>query len=282
MKCAFPRVLPAPLGGGDNSYPCGRCMPCRLNLKQRKTARFLLEAIGQEHRGRQNSFATLTLSDENMDYVNDIDGVPRETLKKERFKRFMYRCRKHHFEPFRFAAVGEYGDKDHRPHYHILGFGLSAGDAEALYTKCWTAGFIHCTEFIPERAAYLAGYTIKKMTQPDDPRLSLGQVPEFFRQSLQPGIGALPATLDYLQQLHETKGGAQVIAETSDVNPSIRIAGKIYPLDNYLKIKLRERLNIPRTHPDRDRHLVPEPLDLVLLNEQHHDKLKRRYKRGVM
>ena len=289
MKCGFPALRDHPTIPGEQiSYPCGRCMPCRISNRQHKAARFLLEARGQEIRNRGNSFLTLTVDEKHVDVIIGRDGVPVENLNAETFCKALKRARFHHYEPFRFAAVGEYGDRTHRPHYHVLAFGISPGDALAAFTKAWTddddlpIGFVDSKEFIPARADYLAGYTIKRMTHSDDERLHPNQQPEFYRVSRNPGIGALPETLDYLEQLHQTAGGAQVIATTHDVNPFFRLSGKIWPLDSFMKNKLRQRLGLPPSDSRRESDaLMPQPMEMQMDHERRHEQMLRRHKKTI-
>jgi hypothetical protein len=142
----------------------------------------------------------------------------------------------------RYFSVGEYGDKSGRAHFHCILFGVGAHE-RSLVEKCWTdeegrsRGFVYSSELDKNRAAYCAGYVIKKLTHPKDDRLSEGQLPEFCRMSLRPGIGAKAVPL-----LANAIDGPGIVEACEDVPRGIRIGGKLYPLGKYLRSKLRDEI----------------------------------------
>lgn len=255
MRCAFP--IPVHKGtklpGGTNALgrhsvveaadlvPCGRCMPCRINLRRKKTARFLLEA--KLH--RSNSFVTLTLTEEEMFSTHTIvgdDGAPEQTVRVAEMQKWMKRVRKAR-GPTRFVYVGEYGNRTGRAHYHAILFGVDPREAYAVTSLTWRdRGRIEVSELKPERAQYTAGYTAKKLTKPDDYRLHSQQEPEFMRQSLKPAIGV--PYVERLARVLNSRGAAQAIAERGDVPREVRINGKLYPLDRTMVRYLREAAGV--------------------------------------
>jgi hypothetical protein len=113
----------------------------------------------------------------------------------------------------RYYAIGEYGDKTGRPHYHAILFGVDFSDKVEireeegvwLYSSeeldsLWKYGFTTVGEANWETAAYCARYVMKKVggVMADehyrrwDPELGYEYwiEPEFARMSLKPGIGA--------------------------------------------------------------------------------------------
>lgn len=117
---------------------------------------------------------------------------------------------------------------------------------EKLVGDAWTDpkdgqafGFVSVGELNPQSAMYLAGYTCKKMTQKDDPRL-LGRHPEFARMSLKPGLGA-GATESIARGL-STEGASGALVATGDAPASVRIGGSLWPLGRYLSASLRVQL----------------------------------------
>lgn len=160
--------------------------------------RIMLETL--EH--GDNAFITLTYKDEEL--VKTEDGFA--TLDPVQLRNWVKRIRKS-FEPrkLRFFAVGEYGDKSERPHYHVALFGYPSclkGMTDLRHGECtccsvcssvqktWKFGAVHIGRLEMRSAMYLAGYVLKKMTHPEDMRLG-GRYPEFARMSLRPwGIGA--------------------------------------------------------------------------------------------
>lgn len=208
--------------------------------------RITLEATAHAH----NSFVTLTYNREKMPFTPD--GLP--TLIPVDLKNWLKRFRKA-IEPsrIRFYAVGEYGDKNSRPHYHAVLFGFqgcaygSSRYADGRTIDCchrcdlvrdtWGNGIIELKVMEKAHAAYVAGYVMKKMTRPDDKRLE-GRFPEFARQSNQNGgigIHAVPGLARIASQRLST-------GSADDVPTAVRIDGKIHPLGRYIRQQIRKQL----------------------------------------
>ncbi|AXL15423.1 replication initiator protein [Microviridae sp.] len=103
----------------------------------------------------------------------------------------------------RYFAVGEYGEKFSRPHYHVCIFGWSPKDryfwdkspkGTILYRSphletVWTAGHVTVSDITAEAAGYAARYTLKKITgEKQEPHYG-GREPEFNTSSLGLGKG---------------------------------------------------------------------------------------------
>lgn len=228
MNCEDPYIHE----GG--AYGCGRCLPCRINRRRVWTHRIMLEAA-QYH---DNAFATLTYADENLPGDNSVS--PRE------IQLFIKRLRFGYPVKFRYFAVGEYGETSGRPHYHLALFGFKPCEygvtrkredccpsCRWVYEK-WGKGHILLGELTKDSAQYIAGYTTKKWTKGGHPGLQ-GRSPEFARMSLRPGIG-LGMMHDLASVLLEHKLDERMI----DVPTSLQHGGKKWPLNRYLRRKLRE------------------------------------------
>lgn len=239
MLCASPVVLATYNGEPTSCAPCGQCMPCRINRRRLKTTRLLLEAEAHAH----SSFCTMTIDDPHLTFVEGADGAPVWTLVKRDATLWVKRVRKLTGPGLRFFLVGEYGNRTGRPHYHALLFGVGATDAAHLCSKTWQQGFIMASEFTPERAAYCAGYMQKKWTKPEV--MNGQQQPEFSRGSLRPPLGCGPA-LDWLSDLHHTRGGSALVAETGDVSRVVRLGGRVWPLDRTIRRRLRDLCGVPQ------------------------------------
>lgn len=152
----------------------------------------------------------------------------------------------------RYFAVGEYGDRTARPHYHLAVFGLprcglgltinAGNDGPQCCALCrdvfriWGHGRVQLGNLEPASAAYLAGYVTKKMTRPGDPRLD-GRYPEFTRMSLKPAIGS-----------NAIKCVALALTESQrdtddDVPAALRVGGFIRPFGRTLRNRLRRSLD---------------------------------------
>ena len=97
-------------------------------------------------------------------------------------------------------------------------------------------GFVHAVPFTKETAQYVAGYTVKKLTKPEDPLLN-GRYPEFMRVSNRPGLGR-----DCMTQLAKQLKSCGL----SSVPSQIRISGRLRPLGRYLTQKLAEDLGMEK------------------------------------
>ncbi len=188
-------------------------------------------------------FLTLTYDDEHV--PRTLDCVL--TLHKSEFQAWLKSALRT-VGRFRYYAVGEYGDDTLRPHYHMAIFPNSHSQAKQ-FTNLWTAGFTSCYELNSTRAEYLADYTTKKLTSDTDERLVVGQEPEFRTSSRVPGLGA--AFIPVVVSAYRTKSGKAIITERGDIERTVRIGGKIYPLPRYIANKARKTLGVPLTHEER-------------------------------
>lgn len=193
---------PFPLAKGFN-LPCGQCIGCRLKYSQEWAVRIMHEKQMHE----ESCFITLTMNDE---YLSTRENP--QSLDKTEFQKFMKRLRKRYGNEIRYFHCGEYGEKNNRPHYHAIIFGLDFEDKELfkvrdeikLYTseslaKLWPFGFVTLGEVTYESAAYVARYVTKKITGKEaedhyirwDPLTGEGIPiePEYATMSRKPGIG---------------------------------------------------------------------------------------------
>lgn len=215
---------------GSALFPCGQCLPCRLNRRRLWTHRLILESLKHEN----SIFVTLTYNPESLPEAG--------TLVPLHLQLFLKRLRTAISpQKIRFYAVGEYGELSGRPHYHLALFGIGPEFTDVI-SRCWPFGSIDVGSLTLESAQYIAGYVVKKMTSTDDPRLE-GRHPEFSRMSLKPGIGAIamPELIDFLS----SDMGRTLIDQSGDVPTALRHGGKMLPLGRYLRRKLREALKIP-------------------------------------
>lgn len=197
-------------------------------------------------------------TDTQVDFVTltyDDDHVPRTvegdvTLDRKDLKRYIRRATEQ-CGPFRYYAVGEYGDNTRRPHYHMALFPRHNSQS-AFITGEWQRGYTSTYPMAASRAAYLAKYTVKKLTDDSDERLKDGQEPEFRTSSINPPIGS--AFVSALVRAYRSRAGQKLIAERGDVERSFRFGGKVYPLPRFALTKVRSALGIPELHRDRMAH----------------------------
>lgn len=228
MRCLKPYI-----GAGRMAFPCGDCPSCRANRRRIWTHRMMLESMLHE----ESCFVTLTYSDDML----PIDG----SLQPVHLKLWLKRLRER-MSPalIRYFAVGEYGDKSLRPHYHAAVFGLGSclgwtrKKGECPCPRCsvvretWGYGHVMVAELNVRSAQYITGYVAKKMTRPDHKSLG-GRYPEFARMSLKPGIGA-DAIPDVASDMMRYK-----LEERNDVPVALRHGSAELPLGRYLRRLLR-------------------------------------------
>lgn len=180
MPCANPiRAYRAATGGpllfnapnthkGATTYtaldiPCGYCILCRDEQARQTAVRIYHESMSWI----ENSFVTLTYNDENLPLHGSLDY--------SHLVKFWKRLRKHVGE-LRYYAVGEYGDRTLRPHYHACLFGHAfIQDRIIVQTtphllwkspildEIWGHGEVKVGALNFQTARYTASYVTKKL-----------------------------------------------------------------------------------------------------------------------
>lgn len=148
--------------------PCGMCIGC----KQDRARSWALRCVHEASLYDANTFATLTYDDAHL--------PERWNLDYRDFQLFMKRLRKvvrgvtavsGGHRPIRFFCAGEYGEQNHRPHFHALLFNCHFSDSvryvngtsrSALVERLWGAGNVVLGDVTPSSAAYVAGYVLSK------------------------------------------------------------------------------------------------------------------------
>lgn len=187
--------------------PCAKCLACLSNLRNDWAFR-----LYQEYKHSKGSayFVTLTYDRKNLNRVN-------YELSKRDVQLYLKRLRKD-FDSgeIRYFAVGEYGSKTARPHYHLLLFG---GNEETI-RKAWKSGIVHIGSVTESSIMYCLKYIV----QPDL-RISGKQKP-FRLMSRAYGLGGKYLT-DEIVQWH--RDGAKNYAFIDD---------KLTRLPRYFKSKI--------------------------------------------
>lgn len=190
-------------------------------------------------------FVTLTYSPAALPKP-EIEGG---SLEKKKFLQWLNNAQK---DPvigsFRYYAVGEYGEKDGRAHYHLAVFPQFPAQVPALELR-WRRryGLTHRAEINHARAAYLAQYTTKKLTGPS--RLKDGQEPEFRASSRNPPLGA--EFVKRAMEKYKSPSGQKVIEAKGDVDRVFRLDGRTYPIGDWALRKIREGVGVPVLHRER-------------------------------
>ena len=224
-------------------FPCGQCLPCRINKRRIWTLRLMMELSHHE----KAVFVTLTYDDEHL--VRNDSGLP--VLEKREAQLWIKRLRKFFgVAGLRYYLAGEYGTKTHRPHYHAVIFGLGPEDLDPdwviwdgqsgpatntrparfdtpLY-KTWGKGIVHVGDVTRHSIQYVAGYVTKKFVKDSD-----GLEKEFSLSSRRPGIGAYAAEAIYQALKQAGQDGKGLGRE-------LRVEGKKWPIGRYLMTRLEK------------------------------------------
>jgi len=183
---------------------CGKCHGCKRAKARNWTIRLRHEASLYDW----SEAITVTYADPHLPEGRSLDHGD--------IQRWLYSMR-YHFGPFRYFMCGEYGDKNKRPHYHVVAFGLHIPERShwmrAKHSiqcrsdhleRTWDKGHILFDEKGATEHAikYVAGYVQKKLYGPDwsdeydmwvHPHT--GEITQearlapYTRMSLRPGIG---------------------------------------------------------------------------------------------
>lgn len=226
--------------GTQFQIECGKCTGCRDKHAASWTHRLIQES--KFH--LKMCFITLTYAPAYLPEHN--------TLVKRDLQLFFKAVRNHYRDDldedgnpirFRYFAVGEYGEKGNRAHYHIIMFGLdfvddrrpagigAAGDKmyrSATLDVLWGKGMVRVGSVTPNSCGYVAQYAFKKVKGNeagdfyrwvDEFTGETGERErEFALMSTHPGIG----------RLHYDRYGDQMYQRGS-----IIIAGKEKPISRY-------------------------------------------------
>lgn len=167
--------------------PCGRCFEC-LTAKQGEWRFRLL----QEMKDAEDAhFITYTYED-NWLVLNEnyIPVLNYEDLQKfhKRF-RTNYKRKYGKTSNYKYFAVGEYGERTGRPHYHAIAFNVIDID---LFIDSWQCGNIHIGDVNENSITYTLKYILKKLNKEDAKMLlKQGIIPERAMMSKNLGAGFL-------------------------------------------------------------------------------------------
>lgn len=202
------------MGGDHHPFPCNRCVNCRSNRVSEWSFRLRQEALKSDV--ERVVFATLTYASPPMTSSGFM------TLDKRDLQLFWKRLRKASTKRIRYYAVGEYGSKYARPHYHAIIYNAIPSEIELA----WQAGSCHFGTLTPASIGYTLKYLYKD-------RKSIGyadwddRLPQFSVSSQRLGDNYLTAdAINYHKSalLH----GLSVITED----------GVFAPLPRYFKSKI--------------------------------------------
>lgn len=169
MECQTLRYL----SKQDMLVPCGNCAFCTATKRSDWALRLHYEA--KQHQVRR--FVTLTYADSKLVWKNG-----QSQLHKVHLQEWFREVRRPGYK-VRYYAVGEYGSKTFRPHYHVLLFG---DVPEEHLRKTWTHGHVHIGTVTDASVMYCLGYIVNGKGW----KMKHNRVAPFSLMSLRPGLGA--------------------------------------------------------------------------------------------
>lgn len=273
--------------------PCGQCVGCRLD----QSMKWAVRCYHESQMWNDNCYLTLTYDDDNMPAYGSLNRG-----QKSDFTRFMKRLRKVNRGtdpdekgnyPIRYFQCGEYGDQLKRPHHHACMFNYEPKDREyyglsksgyMVYEskeldRIWSHGKVFVQDFTVETAAYVARYTMKKVTgkgatehywrfESDTNRLvELEQ--EYVTMSRRPGLG---------QNWHKKYGDTDVQKDF------ITIDGKKYKIPKYYD-ELRDQKELELLKYQRRVKALPHrennTTERLRVRRKCHEKRAEKLVRGL-
>lgn len=207
MECLKPKYLPS----REMYVPCGKCGFCAQTRTNSWSAR-----LYWEYRSSLcSAFVTLTYEEKHLKFRSGVPQLVASDLQK-----YFKRLRKAGVV-FKYYAVGEYGSKYGRPHFHVLFFFPSDFD-ENLIREKWGLGMVHVGKVTVSSVNYCLSYISLRKKRGD-------RVHEFARMSK--GLGK-----NYLSK--------DVIAWHKDGRKNYAfIEGKKVALARYYKDKIFSKLD---------------------------------------
>lgn len=181
-------ICPTPIELNDRQVPCGTCGICLKNRASEWTFK-----LHQEWKVSDSAHVVLlTYNDESVPWMDSpVDGQSYMALDKSDLQKFFKRLRKamriRTRKSLRYYAVGEYGGRGNRPHYHCILF--NAGDEEIFQAWELKGESLGIVSIKPLRLGGLGYLTTYFMSGNDYP-VKLGLPAQFAVMSRRPGIGS--------------------------------------------------------------------------------------------
>lgn len=134
---------------------CGYCPGCRA----KRSASWAIRLEDEEKVHSRSSFVTLTVADLPANEFLCTDRPVPWALNR-RYLQLFFKLLRFRGNVVKYYAVGEYGEKKARAHYHVLLFGLDQRDRE-LIEECWPWGSVDIGRIEPASIRYVTGYVMK-------------------------------------------------------------------------------------------------------------------------
>lgn len=179
MTCTNP-ITVKNKDGDEVKVSCGKCLSCRMRrakdwaIKLNKEAKYTNEAV----------MITLTFDSSLLEndkkckkYGGNLNFIWKIENSKKYLQKFIKRLRKTYNKHLYYYCIGEYGELNKRPHYHMILFGHNFADTrkegwrsksghiqyvDENLTALWGAGRVTIQDLNSKNIVYVAQYTLKK------------------------------------------------------------------------------------------------------------------------
>ncbi|UPW40905.1 replication initiator protein [Sigmofec virus UA08Rod_6143] len=243
--------------------PCNKCEGCMLARSYQWSMRCVCEAQSYT----ESYFLTLTYDNENLP-----DG---SELNRTHITQFVKRLR-WHFRHYKLKVFycGEYGTHRHRPHYHMIVFGLplqkenvrlflhsysrkkNPNYVSPKISDIWGKGLVTIGSFTDQSASYVAQYCLKKQTREYYEFIKTKRVKPFIGASNRNALG-----FDFFQKSWFeifTRGWFRLLEKSlRPLRYFVYLLKKHHPLEWFKFIELPRRIKMTKERLEyyRDRAL---------------------------
>lgn len=219
MECLHPKYIHKQ----EMVVPCGNCAFCAATRRSDWATRLHYEA--KLHYG--SKFVTLTYADAHLiwDHGNSQLSKPNKNGNSH-LQLWFKRVRKAGYK-FRYYAVGEYGSKTFRPHYHIIVFG---DVPDKVLSGAWHYGHTHIGKVTQASIMYCLGYLSNGRSW----KMRHHRVAPFCLMSRRPGLGANYLS-DAMRRWHKSERKNYVLLD-----------GEKRHLPRYYKVKIFSKIDLVR------------------------------------
>lgn len=214
MACSYPIRIKNPNYNTSNvqkkwNYlkyfyvPCGKCLSCMISKRT-----WLKTACEWEYNFYGcGSFTTLTYDDIHALHLMNDEG--KLELDYRDFQLFMKRLRinierKYKIKNnWKYVAVGEYGSKTERPHFHMLIFGLDFRNNDLDILNAWENGNVMNKPILEGGINYVLKYMDKYEIRNKREYRDLDKINKpFIRYSKKLGYGFIEKNIDFIREHH--------------------------------------------------------------------------------
>lgn len=165
MACITPMHIRNKITGQMHAVPCGKCPQCYT----RRVSGWSFRLMQQSKVSDSSLFITLTYDSKHV----PISKNGFMSLNKRDVQLFFKRLRKSHVgidgnapKPIKYYAVGEYGGRTSRPHYHLIIFNARIETIQLA----WDLGNVHYGQLTEASVGYTLKYMCKDPYKPKHQR----------------------------------------------------------------------------------------------------------------